>query len=953
MRLAILAAALLTACGGDSPGESPGGEGSGEVEVSTPEFIAPPEAPRSASACPTGFVDGGDAWPEGWCPPAPPEPPVLPDWNCPAGWTAVDGPSVPDLPTSAQGRACEPPPLPAECPEGEMPLVGQSQCVPIGHACPSGEWHSEDMMRGFVEGFEGPVLYVAEGGSDRNSGSRDAPFASVQAAVDAAGSGSIIAIGAGEFDGTSFLPLRVAIVGQCVSQTTLRSFDNDPSLGTVSINARGVALRGLRFAGEDAAIASQVSGEPGIDIAGVEVVSGAAFLFFVNADVIATVRDAYVRDVGYGDVPYEFGSAIHALDGGDVSLERVTIDRPRDAALLGDGGATFRVRDLAVRDIPVLERAPDEPGVGALLRSGASLFADRLYFAGMASGVVATGPGAIDLRDALIRDVSLQGTGYDGIGVVAQQGVRSVVGIRLQIQGYERTGISIDGVDLELDQVWISGGDQPEDTTFTPAAIFADEESTVLVERARLFNAERIAFINQDNSQAEVNDLVVHDIVDAHLARGRGTGFRSSEGAIASGARWFFADVDGTALASLTSADVRADDVHVFRVDGFDSDVDANGSTCVVSQSEAALFLTRAHLEGCRAFGAFSSTGALLDAVDLTIRDILGPADGRFEVASAGLALFDGTMVVERVHMQDIVGIGVDTVGADLTVRDLLHENPGLSANIFAGVRCQDLSMCNFERYWGRQLGAYAFDFADIGSSGTLSDVVVQDIAIDQIGQIWSSAMTVRAGASATVDRFRSEGTRSLGFTVTEAGSSAIVRDLDVRSVFGRDPTAREDAGYNGHALIVFAGADLQAERVRIRNTRAYSVAIGAGSNADLSDVDVADIRIRDCAQPTWQGEPCDPAGVGIHLDRSSATLTRFAVRGAPSAGLNVGRESTLVATQGELTDNVIGFNTSSESAERTLNGVAFENNAEDQGQVAIAVPRIEDLLASDIIASE
>ena len=95
----------------------------------------------------------------------------------------------------------------------------------------------------------GATLHVSPSGSDENAGTADAPFATVQAAVDAAEAGDTVLLAPGAYPLSSTLSIQkgVAVEGQDWLTTTLRP--SAAGFRAVLINHADAALRGVAVSG--------------------------------------------------------------------------------------------------------------------------------------------------------------------------------------------------------------------------------------------------------------------------------------------------------------------------------------------------------------------------------------------------------------------------------------------------------------------------------------------------------------------------------------------------------------------------------------------------------------------------------------------------------------------------------------------------------------------------------
>lgn len=164
--------------------------------------------------------------------------------DCPPGETNNGGTCVPagegagiDPSQCAQGfvsdgeQGCTPVLPTAPCPAGQMAIMGETTCRPVA-GCGNGTWGDipTDATTEHVD-----QSYTGGG----NDGSATSPWTSIQAAIDAAASGAIVAVAAGSYGEliyTNALPVRVW--GRCPEMVEVISLD----IGGVGSEAHGLAL---------------------------------------------------------------------------------------------------------------------------------------------------------------------------------------------------------------------------------------------------------------------------------------------------------------------------------------------------------------------------------------------------------------------------------------------------------------------------------------------------------------------------------------------------------------------------------------------------------------------------------------------------------------------------------------------------------------------------------------
>jgi hypothetical protein len=449
---ALVAASVLAACGGPSPGE--------------PDASVPP--------------DGG-------APTTAPEPPLLSP--CPPGWTPLERDGV---------ATCEPTPSGASttCTGATYRLPGATACVAIDEGCGS------DPFPTIVVPDGASVAYVSAGAT-AGDGTRERPFGSITEALAA---DRVILVAAGTYEGTLDLPTGVVLAGVCAERVIVRASAGLPAIvsraGTATIESltvqgehvgvqtngattlRGVAILGVRAAGI-AAIGAGASldtertvirdtrtegGRLGRGVA-LELGASARLARVViegshDGGLAATGGTIVLEDVAIrGTLPNDagrFGSALAAFDGANLTIDRLAIEGASESGLLLDG-VVARVRDVVVRD--VASEASMENGSGIFVRAadvtierawierasraGLAVYAasdvhvsDVVVDATRASGVHAVGIGVVDsmveVDRALVRDVLYAG--------VLAAGSATVVARDLVVRGVGISGDVGDGV---------------------------------------------------------------------------------------------------------------------------------------------------------------------------------------------------------------------------------------------------------------------------------------------------------------------------------------------------------------------------------------------------------------------------------------------------------------------------------------------------------------------------
>ena len=301
-----LALTLLVGAVGCDNGEETPADGERPVE----RLAAAPEIP---------WLDGG----------LPIDAPV---WTCPEGWTAA---------SSAHGHdVCEPwaGGVRPTCGDHQIAVPGESACVDLGSACPSGTWPTDLPSTG--------VIRVDTEASEGGDGSLEAPFRTLGAAMSAAGAGDTIVVARGRYDEGVEVRAGVHLRGVCVAETVLtRSVCEDDREDAVLILGGDSIVRDLTIAEAECASIDVQGGTPTVhDVAilggrraGVRVRAGTATLHDVRVDgTRPRVSDGYA------------GQGVYVHDSGGMVLSRAQVSGNSARGLLLDGPGTTTLEDVTV-----------------------------------------------------------------------------------------------------------------------------------------------------------------------------------------------------------------------------------------------------------------------------------------------------------------------------------------------------------------------------------------------------------------------------------------------------------------------------------------------------------------------------------------------------------------------------------------------------------------------------
>lgn len=707
---ACFAMPVLAACGDETaaPSASTTAADAG-ADAAPPGFDAGSPGEPSMP-CPAGDVieTGGSCRPAG-----------VPDGDCGEGFASTDGGACDAvLPSSA-------------CPAGELALPGEMSCHPVA-PCGAGPWGEipVDATTQYVD--------ASYAGAD-SDGSAAKPWKTVQAGVDAAAPGGVVAIAKGSYaELVSVQGKPVLLWGACPSETTVVGpGGGDPIV--VLAGAQGSEIHDLGVAGQGVGVT--VHGALGVLVdrawihdttnAGVAVDdSGGAAALTVTRSLLehvavngvfvwgasVTLDQTVVRDVqAASDGTWGRGLSIASDADSDtrasVTLKRSIVERSRSFSVIAFG-ADVLVEDSLVRDT-LPEQGTGDTGTAMNFldypeasQFGAAVLRRSVVERSHRCGVCAEGSD-LELEATVVRDVEAEeSTGDHGMGVVA------------------------------------IGGQAPAD----PLQRIAVRNS--VVERCRKFGLAAAA------SDADFEGVVVRD-VDTQLtgdAYGRGVSFEvNPETMVRSTAamRGVVVERSHEFGVVLAGADATIDSIAVRDVapDGKGRFGRGIGTETEITTGAASnLVLRNALVEHVFELGV-DAIGATLDAEAVVVRDVSGRAtDGRlgcgFGIQLSFETFLDADATVKRALVEGAHEAGV-YVGAatatldDVTVRGTLEDSAGLgdgilvAAAIYGGdIHAADVSIRSSHVSGSPRAGVSAF-----ASRVTLEDTVLACNAIQLDGE--------------------------------------------------------------------------------------------------------------------------------------------------------------------------------------------------------------------------
>ena len=348
------------------------------------------------------------------------------------------------------------------CAGGEIPLPMSAGCPPFPLAegiCPEGPFPPEPAD---VTG----VVYVDPASlCEADCGTIEAPYQTIQAAVDAAPDGAALLLAAGTYEAGAVVDRPLRLVGLCSGQTIISSLvELPPESGApvagaaLAVNgAKDVVVESLGVSSEGAGVA--VWGGASVALEGVEVknVVGAGLL--VAGESEASLKSCWLRGAIAGEDPAALGPGLHASGGAMVSMDDSLLESNAGAGVLAEGpGTAVSVSKTVVRSTK--PRSDAGPNGGILVRDGAALEAvDSLLEINAGHGLFLSGA---QTHASVLRTVVRMGK-HSGAVAGVGTGIRAEEGAELTVVQSiinENIGMGLDivgaGTSLLLDRTRVS-----------------------------------------------------------------------------------------------------------------------------------------------------------------------------------------------------------------------------------------------------------------------------------------------------------------------------------------------------------------------------------------------------------------------------------------------------------------------------------------------------------------
>ena len=726
------------------------GSGSGEGSGSAPCWVASrsglcPAQPRgsSPSDCPSGRIFEGS----GFAPGTGPCKPHLPDWDCPAGWSAVpaltDGSGAENPPEGLpQFNRCEPPPLPADCPAGTFARVGSAACQPLGTACPSeaDRWPDEATLRALAPAFTGPIVYAAADGAADGAGTRQSPRPLGAAAIRAAQTG-LVALALGTYNTPVRLDRSVAMVGACVTGTTLTADQPSDNAGVVDLSSGApTALANLTITGERPGVWIRGALQQPHLLSDLELRDTRQHAIVGNAPQAVELRRIRVAGVRPRASDGFAGRGIEFTAGAQVTLSELDLSGADLVGLLvSDDGTTLTADRLYLHDMAPNPRSTGGSGLAVVNEAVAT--AQEVIIARAAGSALYLDAGTLTSTDLLIEETRPQVLN-DAFGVGISMTVGAVASLqRAIVRRNFRAGISI-GTDGDLtlsDAVIDDTQPQRSDGDFGDGLIAFDGASASVSQAIFRRNHQGGVRVSEVGSRLDIADALIEE-----------TAPRPSDNRLGFGLEAFAA---GT--GSIRRAYLRGN-------------------------HEAAILVV--------------GLGANLEASDLSIVDTRPPNAGL--PIGVGIGVREGgVMTGERLRLarNTVAGLYVRDPGSTFQGTDLVI-TPGPYAPDTVGLLSSDGAAVTLDRATLSGIDNLGILTTGDGSALALTNLLIEETAPDLASGLNGRAIEVTRGATLTLSTALLQDNHDLAILAIDAATTVNATGLAIEGTRKR-PAPRDDFG--------------------------------------------------------------------------------------------------------------------------------------------------------------
>ena len=831
---------------------------------------------------------------------------VLP---CPEGWEE-----------SEDGMYCDP--GYAECGPGERALVG-GECervIPLAEDCPVGPF--PEVPEGATE-----VVYASAGSAcEDGCGSPGAPYASLQAAVNAVADGGYVLVGPGTYEEGVLLEKPVHVIGLCASRVMVAGAVVLPGespmvslAGVAVVGADNVGLSGIRIASPVVGLAIVES--TGAHVTQVEIGSVAGLGVYVAKGSEVALDRLWVHDtVAAADSAWMEGYGLWVVEGADVSVSEGLVEGALGAGVFIKGIQTrLTMAETVVRNTQSL--VGGTMGYGMLATGGAEAAVSGCMFeenTEIEVGVADFGT-QLEVSDTVVRDTTCSGNGKCGMAMTVGEGAAAEVsGCLFQGNRVGGVGVYHSGTVMELSRTVVRDT-KPGKNDESGMGVYVTLGAEVAMSGCLLEeNVEVGVMASRVGTRIELLGTVVRDTQPNKNGDG-GYGMQVGEAATATISVCVFEENSqvGVVIAdSDTQVDLSATVIRRTRP----GKVGADAAGIHVSNAATAV-VSGCLVEGNAQLGvALFHAGTSAEFSGTVVRETKPDEDGEFGfgmwTGDAATATVSGCLFEGNVSKGvSVASPGALVVLADTVVRETKARADGEDGIGMVAVDGATAAVmgCLFEG--SAEMGVLAVAF---GTHVNFVNSVVRDAKPVQSG---GHGMAVGFAATAVISDCLFERNASTGVSVAHPGTQAELSATVMRDTEPGEPGISFEMQVYGAATATFSGCLFE------RNSD-VSIAIGEpgthvkltgtvmrNSNPDESGAEGAGMQVSHAATAIVSDclfERSTSTGIFVVHDGTQVELSGTVVRDTVPSGQGESDHGILIA----------------DGAKATISSCMFEGNA-------------------------
>jgi hypothetical protein len=652
---------------------------------------------------------------------------------------------------------------------------------------------------------------------------------------------------------------------------------------------------------------------------------------------VLTLEGALVSDTAPNRADGGEGIGVNVFLGGVVVLRRTQLLRNHSYGLAATEGEV-ELEQVLVADTL---RAPGPSdfaadGQGVSVAVSSTLRVSQLAVVGNAQSGLALSGSQITGEDVLVAHTGPSRTGGYGRGIGIQEGSEASLS-RVALIGNREAGLYVSGSDVDFTDLVVDKTLPEMESGEFGYGINAAGGATISLQRCRMSeNRGSGAAFSDSGTTGVLQDCVISTTEPTETGN---VGILVQQGAHLEIVNVAVVENQGAGVAVLGGgSELTGADVLVARTQPRDSD-QLGGRGFEVGFG-ARVDLTRVELADLREVAVLvNGAGTGVAMRDVWVDGVGAGSDG---TGGRGFAVQNGARLelrVARIDRSREVAIFADGMGAtldfeDLAIVDVLPDGQG---EFGRGLAVQNGAAATIRRLAIVDCADSAIVVAGGGAVLDVADFVVHGTRAQRDGT-FGRAVTVQNEARVSLVRGELWENRDVTIFVHGRGAHGTLTDVRVR-----DTAPQESDGFYGRGVVVQQFAELSATRVHIERNHQVGLLVAGGASAVVEDLFVAATMVSPC------GDECAAGGVGVAVLGASLDLSHFAVQGSALAGLQLAEDVTLRATDGVISNNLIGLNVQDGSLDlaASFTRVHLRDNERDRDVTSYAVPDTAETLDS------